>query len=223
MLRLILPLAAVIACGFYGTAHADQDLDTLLGELTFGDSSRANAPSTPLLEQTPQADELVPLAPADQQLTNIQDPGSIVEPPSFEPIQDATLAPTSPLPEPVQPQLAGEAPINFNQYFQAGGHGDACAAGNASAPCGTQAICRPHHAPSLPPPSTFLQYFRSDDCYSDVWNGFAAERQKRCEHCHKHIHGTCDCFSKGHGHCTGHCGCGCDRNASACDAASKHR
>ena len=60
-------------------------------------------------------------------------------------------------------------------------------------------ICEPHRVPNLPS-STLLQYFRSDNTYTNIWDGFAAERQKRYRHTRKHITGNCDCASKSHQH-----------------------
>ena len=48
--------------------------------------------------------------------------------------------------------------------------------------------CRPRTRPNLPS-STILQYFRSDACYTNVWDGY----HRSCKH-HDHLHGTCDCF-----------------------------
>ena len=53
----------------------------------------------------------------------------------------------------------------------------------------TGVVCRPWVSPNLPT-STFLQYFRGNPCYSNVWDGYGYE----CGPQHAHLHGECDCF-----------------------------
>jgi len=53
----------------------------------------------------------------------------------------------------------------------------------------TRVVCRPRGNPNLPT-STFLQYFRGNPCYSNVWNGYRYD----CGPHHAHLHGECDCF-----------------------------
>ena len=53
----------------------------------------------------------------------------------------------------------------------------------------TGVVCRPRVSPNLPT-STFLQYFRGNPCYSNVWDGYGYE----CGPQHAHLHGECDCF-----------------------------
>ncbi|KLU03574.1 putative signal peptide protein [Rhodopirellula islandica] len=81
--------------------------------------------------------------------------------------------------------------------------------------------CRPHRAPTLPPPSSMLEYFRSRPSYSGIWAGYAEETRNRCRNKSPHVLGTCDCLgcrTGGYqsGNCaTGSCGpvsptaCGC--------------
>ncbi len=207
MFRITLAALALIAASLGHHATADQDLDSLLGELTFGESNQEMMSSV-LMPEIPQDDELAP-AP-NQRFTNSQEdaanysPQSSAQPPTPPYVQD--------IPQPVAPMPLAEPTVNFNQYFAEGGIGDACASGSPSAAhCDVPVVCRPHHAPNLPPPSSMLQYFQSDNCYSDIWSGYAAERQKRCDKLHKHIHGTCDCFTKGKSHCGCQSHCGCDK------------
>lgn len=68
-------------------------------------------------------------------------------------------------------------------------------------------VCLPRREVNLPQ-STFHQYFRSNRCYTNIWDGYS----KECGDSHKHIHGTCDCHVKKQrksclaGRCGGGCG-----------------
>ncbi|QDS95885.1 hypothetical protein FF011L_46860 [Roseimaritima multifibrata] len=50
--------------------------------------------------------------------------------------------------------------------------------------------------PSLPPPDSLESMYNGRDCYKDVWAGYAAEKERRGQKYHKHIHGTCECLNK---------------------------
>lgn len=231
MLRITLAVITLVVVSFLQQANADQDLDSLLGELTFGDSNQ-ELMSSALMPESPQADALAPAPtqsapPANlsrtQQLTNRHD-GELAASPDIP-----AHIPESP--PPVMPTPLAEPTINFNQYFAEGGMGDDCVT-PAYPPtphrahgsrCDAPVVCRPHQPPRLPPPSTMLQYMETDNCYSNIWDGFAAERQRRCEHHHKHIHGTCDCFTKGKHNCGCHGHSGCHQNACACEQPQAYR
>lgn len=49
--------------------------------------------------------------------------------------------------------------------------------------------CRPHHAPVLPAPGSFYQYFRSRNSYSDIWAGYADETRDRIRNNSAYLHG----------------------------------
>ena len=57
-------------------------------------------------------------------------------------------------------------------------------------------VCMPRVSPNLPT-STFLQYFRGNPCYTNVWDGYRYD----CGSHHAHIHGECDCFKRGNSGC----------------------
>lgn len=90
-----------------------------------------------------------------------------------------------------------------------------------------QKVCPPRTAVNLPA-STLHQYFRSDRCNTNVWDGYTRE----CSDDHKHANGTCDCGTKKKRSClTGLCGgrCGevlpprqacndCDSCDAGCDS-----
>ena len=66
-------------------------------------------------------------------------------------------------------------------------------------------VCMPRVSPNLPT-STFLQYFRGNPCYTNVWDGYRYD----CGSHHAHIHGECDCFKRGN--------YGCE----SCDGQKRH-
>ncbi|QDT02458.1 hypothetical protein K227x_08350 [Rubripirellula lacrimiformis] len=85
--------------------------------------------------------------------------------------------------------------------------------------------CVPRTAPNLPT-SSLRQYFMSQKCNTNVWDGY----QRPCPACHKHTHGTCDCFKNRNrfhssilppacGDCGGACQGGCD---GGCDSVHAH-
>ena len=83
-----------------------------------------------------------------------------------------------------------------------------------------QKVCMPRNDVNLPS-STMLQTYRSDRCYTNVWDGYSRE----CGNNHKHIHGTCDCGTKKKRSClSGRCGGGCGeilpprQACNACDS-----
>ncbi|SMP65206.1 hypothetical protein SAMN06265222_1095 [Neorhodopirellula lusitana] len=83
-----------------------------------------------------------------------------------------------------------------------------------------QSECRPHRSPVLPPPSTFLQLFRSRNSYSAVWEGYADETRERCRNRSPHLDGTWRCqgcdnlLEPGQVTCSG--GCKIKRPAASC-------
>ena len=117
-------------------------------------------------------------------------------------------APPQPEPMPLHPEPTVATPITDPVYMA--GSCDSCA-GNHGCGCGREITCIPHLPPNLPH-STFLQYFRSNKCNSNVWQGY----QQKCGLGHDHVHGTCSCFDPHRKDCFGltnsHCG-----NCDTCD------
>lgn len=76
-----------------------------------------------------------------------------------------------------------------------------------------QSECRPHRRPNLPPPSTFLDLFRSRNSYTDVWAGYADETRLRVRNRSPHLDGTWRCRGCGAlvERDNNACGCGCGR------------
>lgn len=86
--------------------------------------------------------------------------------------------------------------------------------GRGSAPCVEgKSECRPHHRPNLPPPSTFLDLFRSRNSYTDVWTGYADETRLRVRNRSPHLDGTWKCRGCGAlvERSNSACGCGCGK------------
>ena len=102
-----------------------------------------------------------------------------------------------------------------------------CGGGKHSAP--KRCVAR---KPVNLPSSSFRQYFRSNACYTNVWDGYSRE----CGKNHDCLHGDCDCHSKkqrgclarggvtlpprpschGCGGCDAGCDVGCDSACSRC-------
>jgi hypothetical protein len=117
-------------------------------------------------------------------------------------------APPQPEPMPLYPEPIVAAPITDPVY--AAGNCNSCATNHRHG-CENVVTCIPHLPPNLPH-STFLQYFRSNKCNSNVWQGY----QQKCGLGHHHVQGTCDCFNPHRKDCFGitnsHCG-----NCDTCD------
>jgi len=233
-------------------ASAQTDLDSLLGELTYGESQLVSenedvadsADEDLLTLPSPSAPETSPSLADDSQ----DDDGSLsptlpVNP--GPPLPDAMLSerlkarPSTP-----EPAVAGGSSLNspsgsppsaptqvdFGQMFQPGSPTatDAALSVPHQAGCGCQTChemkgvrhgshhqrrgllghhrgdescdspyeCRPHHRPTLPPPSSMIQYFRSRNANSDIWAGYEKEAQEREDHHYRHVRGDCDCHDK---------------------------
>lgn len=219
MHRNALVALALVACAITSATRADEDLDSLLSELTFDEKTLVNLVTPTVDEATSTPLELLPTPPAVPTLELTENvPMMLDQPvppshgsptsdfvPAFNELDSGVsnpVAPSIPVPVPVPapsptPTPLFDAPVQFNQYFSQNGYGDQCASG-----CDTIDLpCETHRPPTLPPPSSLLQYMRSDNCHSDIWAGYAAEKARRCQKLHDHLHRRCDCFSNGPSQC----------------------
>lgn len=203
---------AIAACVFPSSARA-VDLDALLGDWTANASADASESSVPPTQALVKA----------QNAALADDYGAA----------PATLAPVAPAM--ATPSVAYQANMMSNPYAApCSSCGDGGCDGGTSCdgpgcrtrPCRTRPSCgvpcgeildgcavghlclpecRPHHAPKLPPPSTFLQYFRSRNSYSDVWAGYNDETRSRLRNRSPYLVGpqTCQsgCGACAHGAC----------------------
>lgn len=71
--------------------------------------------------------------------------------------------------------------------------------------CERVIVCRPLVSPNLPT-STFLEYFRGSPCYSNVWEGY----RYSCGSLHEHRHRACGCLKGKHSDC------------KSCDSHKRH-
>lgn len=158
-------------------APAANDFEALLAEVSFG--------------QEPAAGETLGLPPATE-----------AETPAEMPL-DSPGGATEALPEPPTPQYApapSAAPMPAHHAVA-----EPCGTCNSNH-CGTnhglhhQTFCQPYTPPRLPT-STFYQYWRSNSCNVNVWDGFR-------NHCHQCIDLTVKPKSH-HGCLGGKCGNGC--------------
>jgi len=202
-------------------AFAQIDLDSLLGELNFGDSSLVSDQDQ-AADADADADAELLSAPEGRATSEAFSPPETMpaDPVPASPERSSSASDASPLqPVPAPPQ------VNFNEMFQqqqaiptdaamTAPHRNGCgcsACRQAGAmESGAQASfaehrhgaacddapyeCRPHMRPTLPPPSTMRQYFHSRNANSDIWAGYEREAQRRDDHYYKHVRGECDCF-----------------------------
>lgn len=241
-------VAPAVVCGLLASsAVAQNDIEMLLSELTFGqsdppgdgdgvESAAATPPSpppdeppplrdpsaadSPRSDANPQPEKLQPAAPirfprpsdepaaadeeADRPSKSTRSKPADSKPADSKPADSkpprsgaGRSGSGEPVPSPA-PETATPEAVDFHQVFSDPGiYGGEAAlahvAGHPGAHPGQAAAYR-HAAPALPPPSTFLGYFRSRPCNAEVWAGFEDERYVRCQTYHKHLHGQCDCF-----------------------------
>jgi hypothetical protein len=110
------------------------------------------------------------------------------------------------IPEP----LSVPEPVVMSGPAMIGGVG-VCGCGVQNS-CDAVITCRPYLTPNLPQ-STFLQYFRSDRCHTNIWDGY----RRHCGDSHKHLHGECDCFDRNRKSCLGMG----SSNCGSCDACNR--
>ena len=233
LMRTIAMSGAVLALVLtVSSVWANNDFEALLGDLTFGqaktenltlDVAAQNAAET--LKPVPAKTEGFKMPEAQPQLKG-----------ELTLVSEPIVALKDPIPA-VQPEQIDTADVDFGMIFSSQ---DATDSALTSQPipvlvghrlhrcdveaCDEEIICRPHQRPTLPS-STILQYFRSNSCYSNVWDGYEQECRHHCGDNHKHIHGECDCFEKKSKRVSFHspfrrdCNAceSCDAPATACD------
>lgn len=218
---------AAIATGsitIAGQLQAGNDFDALLAEVDFGQASEVVEETV-----TPSASDIVELnaepirdpapatelasTPAAEALTMPQDSAAAATeslptppPPAAEPATEPAAEAELPPAEPVPAAAAGVGSAACGECASCNNH---CQSG-CGHQCGLKGhqfikdgFCQPYTPPRLPT-STFYQYWRSNACNVNVWDGFK-------NRCHPHID-----LSLHHNK-----GCGCDNGCdSGCSAGS---
>lgn len=206
-------VAALVATLTCATTAISDDFRALLADLSFGEESPSGEPLTPTSPPGQDQFQQAPATVAGEIPTGgitLPDfaPAAVV-PPVTAPAALASPAVAPPvvaLKKPVSspPPMANlwEAEIDFDDAFavqesrpSAQPVGHRCGRGGADH-CEQEAVCTPHLPPSLPS-STLYQYFRSNKCNSQVWDGY----RQPCRHANAHLHGQCDCFKPKHQSC----------------------
>lgn len=200
---------------------ASDDFSALLADLSFGDAPSLSEPAANRSLTIAQDETVTDLKPVP---TGIVMPQMIESTPQDAVASDVTAqpqvesAPQVALQDPI-PATSPEPQIDMESAFALQGSPSAVPTQtvghildhSGSHACDSVITCRPHNKVNLPS-STFLQYFRSNACNTNVWDGYR-------QHCGKHLthlNGQCDCFKKsGKASCGGNdcvnCDAGCDR------------
>ncbi|WP_372897401.1 hypothetical protein [Stieleria sp.] len=217
--RFVLTAMLAGSLSLAGQAQAKSDFDALLAEVNFDNAPAAALPAaaqpapirdvaTTLVDETVQAIAESSDAVADAtELTTTPAAEALAMPADSEPL------PTPPIAEPIaEPIVDQQAPAAAVQA--------AACCHQCTPSCGKHCrlaglkhrdfiqpgACQPYMTPQMPT-STFYQYWRSNACNVNVWNGF----RNQCKpHIDLSIHG------KSHG-----CNSGCDNGCSSggCAAA----
>ena len=215
-------LSVLILATLVSSATANDEIKRLLADLSFGDAI-VDDKADSLSERTKPASQ--PVAAPAMEKPAIEKPvieaskpaSSIAALPAFselvaagpglqlppEPEPKAVLAEPVPVTVPlmeIDPLKAADADLPSVVSIQPvetksvghRHHNSACE------PYGYERgiVCMPRVSPNLPT-STFLQYFRGNPCYTNVWDGYRYD----CGSHHAHIHGECDCFKRGNSGC----------------------
>jgi len=181
--------AAILAIATLTTSlSAQDDFSALLADLSFGDAPSRHE-HLAVVEQEP-AEDLKPIS------TGFTMPGMLESAPQVAPgipqvaLQDPIPATTPKPSDQIDLDAAFDLQDQQTTKTEVVGHiHNRC---DAVPNCDSVITCTPHVAPVLPS-STFMQYFRSNKCYTHVWDGY----HQNCGKNHKHLHGECDCFKNG--------------------------
>lgn len=203
-----LSVAILAVATFPAIASAEDDFSALLADLSFGNAPSINQPLS--VAATAEPEELKKIEEPSQveQLNPLSAPAftmpGMLESDALEVANTAEVEPTpqvalqDPIPASI-PKSSEEVDLDAafalqdlkvadtSVSSQAVGHHINHCEGYG---CDSLYTCRPHVKPSLPS-STLYQYFRSDRCFANVWDGY----RRVCGDSHKHLHGECDCFT----------------------------
>jgi len=204
-------LTLLILATLVSTATANDEIKRLLADLSFGDAMTTSDAATSVTETAKSASQ--PVAPLSLEKVAMEKAPTVsnfATLPAFSELVAAgpglqlppESAPKAVLKEPVpnaapltdtkvsqaaevsSPKVAWVQPVETKSVGHRN-HSSACAPHGYE----TGIVCRPRVSPRLPT-STFLQYFRGNPCYSNVWDGYRFD----CGSHHSHLHGECDCF-----------------------------
>jgi hypothetical protein len=179
-------------------AEAKSDFDALLADVNFGAANSAIEEATSVSASDQTALTAIQSPPAE---LGLPEPDAAPMTMPQTPVQPLPAAPLVDHPVTVQPSVPGTVAqaSAADCGCQCGGQ---CGHGSKH-PCRvSEGYCQPYTPPQLPT-STFYQYWRSNPCNVNVWDGFR-------NRCHKNIdltihHGDQGCLSR---NCGGNCG-GC--------------
>ena len=173
---------------------ARADIELLLSELSFGGVASEAAEDAPI---APPA--VTEASPSDLEVSSASDRGAAI-PAVKDKLQAAEpfrlpnadkSAPPRPAPERSGSPESGQAmvsarpdvpvSVDFHEVFTAGMSEEPMAGVVHSDWSGRCSQGYGHHVrPVLPPPSSFLGYFRSRPCNASVWSGYEAEYHAQC-------------------------------------------
>jgi hypothetical protein len=198
-------LTLLVLVSLVNSASANDEINRLLADLSFGDTMTADSSSSvseksqtdPILAKTLEVEKVVSATkfsnlPAFSELIATE-PGLVLP---HEPAPTAVLE--NPVPnvesladvDVLEVEAASPPKAVFVQPVETKSighrhHSQVCSPRVYE----TGVVCRPRVTPNLPT-STFLQYFRGNPCYSNAWDGYRYD----CGSHHAHLHGECDCF-----------------------------
>lgn len=216
-------LSLLIAASLVSVSSANDEITRLLADLSFGDAVTVDESAAVSEEASQPVDEAVdgdkavdveeavdtedevelPEIKSDEQFSELVASGPGLQLPA-EPAPKAVL--NEPVAESVPQQNVDSPEVMNRQPLEVAlqpvettsvGHREYrkdCAPQHYQA----EIICQPRYTPNLPT-STFLQYFRGNPCYSNVWAGYRYD----CGPQNAHMHGACGCLQGKNNDCAG--------------------
>ena len=213
----ILSVCLALACATSANAQSSE-FDALLEDVTFGAAEQM---------VNTQAEDLVPevTAPAPEATMTLPPAPQVTDAPA--PVVDQPVAPQPVAAQPAEAPLAMPAePVVAAPVGDCGQGCSSCQTCDSGRGCGHKknrirdTACIPYTVPRLPS-STFYQYWRTNACYTNVWDGFR-------NHCPRQIDLSIDKKKKG---CSGCASGGClalpadwaAASSATCDSCDSRR
>ena len=176
------------------TDSGRNDIELLLSELSFGGVATDAADDAPIappavtqaspsVPEVPSASDRGAAIPAVKDKLQAAEPFRLPNADNSAPPRPALERSGSPESARVMASARPDVPVSvdFHEVFTAGVSEEPVADVVHSDPSGRCSQgCGQHVRPVLPPPSSFLGYFRSRPCNASVWSGYEAEYHAQC-------------------------------------------
>jgi hypothetical protein len=191
------------------TPPADSPLSLPADKAESWVTSQAEPETADAADPAPLTDAAPPLAEATAPVAGVPEEASQTAPVPTQPVVPTRPVPTQPVPAEGGVIVHGSVPGHAVAH---GGDGSCSTCGPAGHR-GHGAFCQPYVPPRLPS-STFYQYWRTNACNVNVWDGFRNRCHNPVDLSIKHEAHRCGLGACASGHCvSGHCTSSCESGA----------